>query len=343
MRRLAPLCVAAGAVLFAASAVAGPHVGLARTNDVRLTYAEVSSPRDIEGAHASIWVANADGSRRVRLTTGAQPALSPDGRWIAFLQQRRASVRLDLIPAGGGPVQRLGVLAGAHAVISGLTWAPNSRLLAVYEYDRGTGDLAVVDARTGDRTVFERSGHLEGPEDPSFSPASSEVAYDTASPSGGDIFVYDLRTRQTRQLTHDRRATDPVWGPSWIAYAEPGRRGDVWLMRSSGADKHRLTHTNADIWPAYWSTDGKHLLAANPAEHNGRLWAVDALSGRAHDLTGWIGDLFPQGLSRDGSTILAAIGCGGRLSPLGILETLPFAGGKPTVIAKGPCRGSWNR
>jgi hypothetical protein len=41
--------------------------------------------------------------------------------------------------------------------------------------------------------------------------------------------------------------------------------------------------------------------------------------------------------------VLAAIGCGGMASSFGIVETLPFSGGSPNVIVRGPCRASWNR
>jgi Tol biopolymer transport system component len=120
------------------------------------------------------------------------------------------------------------------------------------------------------------------------------------------------------------------------------RGGDVWLLDLHTGRSRRLTHTGAGIYPVAWSSDGTRLLAANPATHNGRLWAVDVRTGRARDLTGWVGDLFPQGLSRNGKTILAAIGCGGTISPFGIVETLPFAGGRAHVIVRGPCRASWN-
>jgi hypothetical protein len=76
--------------------------------------------------------------------------------------------------------------------------------------------------------------------------------------------------------------------------------------------------------------------------HNGKLYSVNVSTGEAKDLTGFVGDLYAQGLSRNGTTILAAIGCGGTLSPFGRVETIPFAGGRPTVIARGPCRASWN-
>jgi hypothetical protein len=37
-----------------------------------------------------------------------------------------------------------------------------------------------------------------------------------------------------------------------------------------------------------------------------------------------------------------AIGCGGTSSLFGRVETIPFAGGRPTVIDRGPCRATWN-
>jgi hypothetical protein len=30
------------------------------------------------------------------------------------------------------------------------------------------------------------------------------------------------------------------------------------------------------------------------------------------------------------------------ISPFGVLETIPFSGGAPKVIVRGPCRGSWS-
>ena len=168
--------------------------------------------------------------------------------------------------------------------------------------------------------------------------------FDRTSGNGLDLFVVSSSGGPPRRLTHDHSSFEPVWGPAAIAYCHcvGNTRGDIWLMSADGSHKRRLTYTNAAIFPDAWSPDGRHLLAGNPATHNGRLWAVDVPSGKATALTGWIGDLFPQGLSPDGQTVYAAIGCGGLASPYGVLETIPFAGGPPTVIARGPCRGSWS-
>jgi WD40 repeat protein len=203
----------------------------------------------------------------------------------------------------------------------------------------------LIDSVSGRETVFARGRRLSGVVSPSFSPDGRQIVYGRYDQTGGDLYVYNATSGKAKQITRDHKDFDPSWGPRWIAFNRSGsiRGGDVWLVRPDGTGTHRLTHTNAGIYPAAWSANGRRLLAANPATHNGRLWGVEVSSGRAHDLTGWVGDLFPQGLSRDGTTILAAIGCGGLASPYGIVETLPFAGGKPTVIVKGPCRASWNR
>ena len=103
-------------------------------------------------------------------------------------------------------------------------------------------------------------------------------------------------------LTDDHRSGIPLWGPTGIAFQRDGNasgdvcgacHGDVWLMHADGSSQRRLTGTRAGIYPAAWSADGAHLLAAYPAMHNGALYAVDVKA-------------------------------------------------KPTIIVRGPCRGSWN-
>ena len=84
------------------------------------------------------------------------------------------------------------------------------------------------------------------------------------------------------------------------------------------------------------------MLAAYPATNNGKLYAVNVATGRARALTPFVGDLNAEGLSRNGNTVLAAIGCGELMTIRGIVETIPFSGGPPTTIVRGPCRASWD-
>ena len=298
----------------------GGHAAIPRT---QLVYAAATS---FDASHEWIWRARPDGTHRVRLVKGRNPQLSPNGRLVAYTRSPR---ELYVVPISGDKPRLLRRLVGEKAFISGFVWSPTSRELVTVERS-----LVFVDVETGRARPFGRAGG-----DPSFSPDGRRIVFDRSDLTGGDLELFDTRTRRTRRLTSDHGSMFPVWGPRGIAFE---RNGDVWLLGPDRGRVRRLTHTRARIYPVAWSSDGTRLLAANPATHNGRLWAVDVRSGRARDLTGWVGDLFPQGLSRNGTTILAAIGCGGMVSPFGFVETLPFAGGRAHVIVKGPCRASWN-
>jgi Tol biopolymer transport system component len=278
----------------------------------------------------AIYLASPGGNHPVRLARGADPAISPDGRWVVYRRDTGAQRnRLFVINAAGGTPRRLPGSSEETVV-----WSPDSRLLAAI--GSGTGHLTIVNVRSRTATTLtvpQASGDL------AFSPDGTELAFTHSTGRGQNVYTVSTGSRAIRRLTDDGQSFSPLWGPTGIAFE---RQGDVWLMDGTGGNVHQLTHTRAGIYPAAWSWDGTRLLAAYPATHNGKLYSVDVATGAAKDLTGFVGDLFAQGLSRDGTTILAAIGCGGTTSPFGRVETIPFAGGRSTVIARGPCRASWN-
>jgi Tol biopolymer transport system component len=332
--------LAVGVVAIVAAVAAAVWAVSARSSGSAggLVYAQ---PLDFSGRHAEIYVAAADGSHARKLTDGTDPVISPDGRAVAFVRPRE----LLVIPVYGG-FERSLIREGRS--VSNVAWARDSSKLVAVDWDgpSSTGSLFLIDLPSGRVKTIARADRIHGGiADAGFSPDGKQIVYAKPTPTSSDLFVYTLKSGSTRQITRSAIALAPTWGSPGIAYynGNAGAHGDVWLIRPDGTGAHRLTHTNENIFPAAWSADGTRLLAANPAMHNGRLWAVSVPGGQARRLSGWVGDLFPQDLSRDGSTVLAAIGCGGHISPYGTLETLPFAGGKPTVIAKGPCRASWNR
>lgn len=290
-----------------------------------LVYAKVPPPYEL-GGKESVWLANVDGRHPRLLAEDADaPAVSPDGRSVAYDSGGNVLVR----PTTGGK-PRIIYRHGGYP-----TWAPDSRHIAVF-----ADGIVILDLRTGRQTTIDRPASSI-----SFSPDSTRVVYGTELPTGGDLWVTSIHGgRPPVQITDDSNSFGPVWGPNGIAFRRfsHGSNGHIWLTGPRPNDARQLTHIDAGLWPASFSGDGKKLLAAYPAMHNGRLWAVDVASGRARPITPWLGDLYAQGLSTDGKTVLAAVGCGGMPSPYGYIETIPFAGGKPHVITKGPCRASWN-
>ncbi len=297
---------------------------------VALVFAEpVASPTSPFGAGPeAVYLASPTGNNPRRLARGADPVISPDGRWVVYRRDTKpVPDRLLIISTGGGTPRQLPASSDEPVV-----WSPDSRLVAA----TGTGQLAIVNVGSGKRVTLRMPQASYGY---SFSPDGTELAFTHNTGSGQNVYTVSTSSGAIRRLTDDGRSSSPLWGPTGIAF---GRQGDVWLMDGDGGDIHQLTHTRAGIYPAAWSSDGTRLLAAYPAMHNGKLYSVNVSTGEAKDLTGFVGDLYAQGLSRNGTTILAAVGCGGTTSPFGRVETIPFAGGHPTVIARGPCRASWN-
>lgn len=299
---------------------------------VALVYAKpIGTGLSVRGEE--IYVASPTGSRPAPLAEGTFPLLSPDGRWVAYTGgSLNHPGPLRLISTLGGRVRKTPIRGGAAA------WSPDSHVLAAAESHSA---VVLLDVRTLRMRILRLHPGGYGF---TFSPDGSALAYETNGRHGPDVYTVTIAGDVIKRLTNGGRSTSPVWGPAGIAFERgaPDARGDVWLMNADGGEAHQVTHTRAGIYPAAWSADGARLLAAYPATHNGRLYSVEVATGKTRALTPFVGDLFPQGLSRDGRTVLASIGCGGLATLYGVIETIPFAGGRPRVIARGPCAASSN-
>jgi dipeptidyl aminopeptidase/acylaminoacyl peptidase len=293
---------------------------------------------------------------RRRIGLGNDPRLSFDGTRVAFSRDEGERGRVVLVArTTGSPDPEEWYRAPPRTTFSEpdnawfmlVGWLAGQRLLI----QREDGVNVIARGRTTWRLLPGRMGQ-GGVTDVSISPAGHAVVFTVSTSSRSDVYVVDAhRSARPVRLTTDGHSSFPVYGPGGVAYAGrgDGKRavinvaGDIWFLPAGASSAERLTDTNAGIVPVAFDATGDHLLAANPAMHNGRLWAVEMPGGRAWALSPWRGDLFAQALSRDGRTVLAAVGCGGTASPYGAVETLPFSGGSVRVIARGPCRASWTR
>jgi Tol biopolymer transport system component len=164
-----------------------------------------------------------------RISAGAKdgslevgPALSPDGRRIAFLSSRsRLAVDLYVADAGTGAhakaLTRSSVdphFESLQFLASAGSWAPDNVRLAVATVRRGRGGIAIFDTTTGRvlrEVPFTSPGEIFNP---AWSPDGRSIAF--AGQTGGftNLYLLDVASGTIRPLTDDAFADlQPVWSP----------------------------------------------------------------------------------------------------------------------------------
>jgi Tol biopolymer transport system component len=298
----------------------------------------------------SLWVADNDGTQRVKLATGYYgPSISPDGTTIAALRQTRSgNNRLYALPAMGGAPQPLLSSVGSLTV----AWSPDSQSVAAVSGHRlvliGLADGSVTTLATG---VFAGTSV-------SFSPAGDAIAYARATSSRvnapSDVYTVPTAGGASTRLTTDGLSSNPVWGPTQIAYSRgPMRRQDfpklnVWLMNPDGSDQRQLTSVRvrsllSGLQPLQWSADGGQLVANYGGQDTLQAYAVDPLTGAASDLGAKPFDgTAAFAISHDGTTVLAQTGGQEGPAPNQAVVTIPFGGGRPTTLVKRGVSPDWN-
>lgn len=304
----------------------------------------------------SVWLAEVDGSGARRLASGSTPKLSPDGRTVAYASNGvRPSYRssLRVVPAAGGASKVL--LSRVNDPYDDLRWSPDSRhLAALAGPELGPFRLVVLDAVTGAQREVAR-GFFSGV---SFSPDGAHLVY-SRSPvedyaTRSDLYVAPIDGGPPVRITQDGRSIAPLWGPASIVYthATPRRHDapvfNLWRVMPDGSGRAAITHDRvprllSGLTPTAFSADGARLLAQFGGQDTSYAVTVDPATGHERVLgrraeNGYLA----TALSRDGRRILASTG-GFDPANRSDVVSLPYAGGRPTVLVRRADLPDWNR
>ena len=171
--------------------------------------------------------------------TGAinvSPALSPDGRYVAFLSSKDLfSINLYVADAATGQIiKRLGSSnRDAHFdairfINSAGTWAPDGRRFAFVTFAKGDNELAIWNVESGRierRVAVENVTALT---QPAWSPDGSTIAVSGMAGGISDLYLFDVNEGTVRQLTNDRFGDlQPTWSPdgtqlAFVTDRDPG-------------------------------------------------------------------------------------------------------------------------
>ena len=226
---------------------------------------------------------SAGGPPRTRvLTSGTalrrSPVVSPDGRWIAFVQEANGSDELFRMPIDGGEATQ--VTFGARVVAGGdIAWSPEGDRIAFMSIRGGYHRVWAAQVSDGRLAVFNRSralykGHM------AWAPGS-RIVYQ--SPNALAINVLDPATGEEHPLltTLDGGLYSPRYSPD-------GNRLAVWWSRGRGDranwifDIRDSTYVNPKPIPGPspigWTADGRYVYGGGT-----RISRMDALGRRGRE------------------------------------------------------------
>jgi dipeptidyl aminopeptidase/acylaminoacyl peptidase len=280
----------------------------------------------------ALWTIKADGTDARELVDHPaghfEPRWSPDGSRIAFLSRRRGWSHIWTIAPDGSGLRQ--VTRGEFDA-SDFTWSADARWIAfssIREQDLLTRGVYLVPSEGGAEMQISPRGYWSGA--PSFSVDGRTLAYLSDDDGWFHIYLYDLQTHTTRQLTHGEEEdggphfydVDPHGGPMFspdgthVAFIRH-REGkfDLWVSDVTAGDARRISSNDGQYRIVGWHADSRRIAATfNSRSILSDLWLV-ALDGTARRLTDLsIGELnsmmAPDWMAypaRDGLTIHAAL------------------------------------
>ncbi len=166
------------------------------------------------------------------------PALSPDGRYIAFLSNGsflKGQVFIDLWLADARTGKRIARLIKSaldpnfeelQLLYSQSAFSPDGSRLAFTALSEGKDILYVLDVAKR-KQIARLELPLDGITGPSWSPDGSQIVFSGNRGGITDLFVVDADGRNLRQLTNDRYGdVQPQWSPDGTTIAFASERGD---------------------------------------------------------------------------------------------------------------------
>ncbi|MBI4566824.1 MAG: PD40 domain-containing protein [Planctomycetes bacterium] len=234
-----------------------------------------------------LWAVSASGGVARRLTSGegesTRPALSPDGRWIAFTSREEGPPEVFVMPAEGGQPRRVTYLGSPFTFVAG--WTPAGEIVAASSGGHplpGMVHLYAVPVAGGlPRRLPVGPAHAI-----SYGPGGRAViGRHTADPARwkryrggrcGDLWIDAAGDGEFRRLISLKgNLASPLWVGGRVYFISDHEGiGNLYSATPAGGDLRRHTH-HEEYYARNASTDGRRVVYHCGAD----LYLFDPASG----------------------------------------------------------------
>jgi hypothetical protein len=218
------------------------------------------------------------------------PAISPDGRTVAYFYSGIRGGELKLMDAATGDDRGTLVSASLSTKFDALSflysagsWSPDGKRIAFVSYSDGDNEIDIINVESRDIEQRIKPKNIGAVTTVAWSPDGARLAFSGMVGGVSDLYLHEFATGMTRRLTNDLHADmQPAWSPdgSTIVFitdrASPQPEG-----MAAGSDFTRLSHSP--------------LRLATIEANTGRIQVLPGLNGSKH--------ISPQ-FSADGKSVL---------------------------------------
>lgn len=272
------------------AAVDSPQLGLAIATGRLIVSAA-------NGGAWNIYAADPNGSGLARvaptLTTAREPALSPDGKTLAFRSKRDGIWEIYTTPAKGGALAKLA--RGQNYYSGAPAWSPDGRKIA-FEAVASGGNLNIWTINADGTQAFDLTDDSKSHDyGPAWSPDGNWIAFTSWRTGTQQIFITDAtcgvnNCRKTFNLSQNKfDDSEPAFSPDGKKLAfvsdRDGQRAIYVADFSITGLKNvrRITYSGWDDQPA-WSPDGNFIAFISARPTRTPVYIVAAEGGLPHVL-----------------------------------------------------------
>jgi Tol biopolymer transport system component len=233
----------------------------------------------------------------------AQPALSPDGRSVAFVSNRDGNYHIYVGLVRGGNLLQL---THDPYLESRPRWSPDGTTIAYARLNHsGIWDIWEIPSLGGTPRRL-----ILNAEDPAWSPDGRSLAYENTA--SGALWISGISGENARQVTPTpapgMQNTEPRFSPDGrelaFTFKSPGPYSVLEAVDLASGEIRQLTHDIALARSPAWSPDGRSIYFTSGRGGSMNIWKIAATGGEPEQITAGQGDDAELDVSSDGKRIV---------------------------------------